>query len=177
MTPDLSSGRAARIVLLGQMGAGKSSVGRALAARLGRPFRDNDDELMRRTGRDAAALAAGLGLDALHACEADALVALMQEPVPLVLSAAASVVDTLRRGDLPDDAFVVWLRASPAVLAERASGAGHRPRGLETEHWFTQTRQRDRHGAALADLVVDTDGRAVSEVVDSIAQALPRHPR
>ena len=50
----MAAEHADRILLIGMMGAGKTSVGRALAARLGRPFLDNDALVLARTGREPA---------------------------------------------------------------------------------------------------------------------------
>src|SRR6202043_3897037 len=63
----------AHIVLIGMMGSGKTRVGIALAARLGVPYADNDEELQARTGLDAAALARERGVAALHAIEDEIL--------------------------------------------------------------------------------------------------------
>jgi shikimate kinase len=161
-----------RVVLLGQMGAGKSSVGHELARRLGWRFLDNDVELQRRTGSVAATLAARRGLDRLHAAEADVFHAVLHGPTPVVLAGAASVVDTVQPTDVPLDAFVVWLRAPSSVLARRSLGADHRPRGLETTSWFEQTRGRDVRGQQIADLVVDTEGCAAAEVAGRVLAAL-----
>src|SRR5689334_14413518 len=76
ITGDLLSAmtEARHVVLMGLMGSGKSTVGRPLAARLDRPFVDNDDRLAARTGQTAREVAAAEGADALHAREAAVLV-------------------------------------------------------------------------------------------------------
>ena len=68
--------RPRHVVLVGLMGAGKTTVGVPLARALGRPYRDNDSELERRTGRTAHDLAAAEGMDGLHRAESETLAAL-----------------------------------------------------------------------------------------------------
>src|SRR5262249_45956694 len=81
------------VVLVGLMGSGKSTVGHALARRLGRPFVDNDEALEARSGRSARAIADADGADALHRLEAQALVDALARPEPAVVAMAASVVE------------------------------------------------------------------------------------
>ena len=110
-----------RLVLVGLMGSGKSSVGRLAARQLGWPYADGDDLVLEAQGANLEALRQSQGGAALHEAELTALrQALAQEP-PFVVSAAASVVDTdAGRAMLKTPGvFVVWLRAAPAVLAER----------------------------------------------------------
>ncbi|MGH8982658.1 MAG: shikimate kinase, partial [Acidimicrobiia bacterium] len=73
-------------MLVGSMGAGKSTVGRELATRFGVSFIDNDEQL-RHTGRTAAVLAAIDGADALHRAEAAGLLEAMAEHATGVVAA------------------------------------------------------------------------------------------
>src|SRR3954462_2103590 len=67
--------RPARILLVGMMGSGKTSVGRAVAARLGWPLLDNDAQILAATGRPSPAIFREGGEDALHAAERQAFTA------------------------------------------------------------------------------------------------------
>src|SRR3954454_3877952 len=64
--------RPARIVLVGMMGSGKTSVGRAVAARLGWPLLDNDAQILAATGRPSPTIFREGGEDALHEAERQA---------------------------------------------------------------------------------------------------------
>ncbi|HWL34739.1 MAG TPA: shikimate kinase [Frankiaceae bacterium] len=152
-------------MLLGTMGSGKTTVGRALAARLGRRYWDNDAELVARAGRTAAEVAAADGIDALHDLEASVLAAGLALPEPAVVAAPGSAA--LRRPSL-GDAFVVWLRARPETLAARMAG-GDRPELGVVE---SVDAERRPGFAALATYVVDTDGRTPEQVVEAIAERL-----
>jgi shikimate kinase len=168
------------IVVVGSMAVGKSTVGRALAARLGRPFRDSDDDLEAKRGLTGRALAEREGVDALHRWEAEHLLAALAGTQPAVVAAAASVVDDAACLAALREPFVVWLRAPAAVLAQRmVDGTGaddhRRPLGDDTAVAELQARRADRF-AAVADLTIDTvaDGTATSPdaIVATVLAAL-----
>ncbi len=118
------------VVVTGLMGAGKTSVGGAIAARLGWPVHDSDATLLAATGRTAREIRAELGTDGLHRAEARALLDALATDESDVICAAASVIEdpAARAGLARDDVAVIWLRASPAILARRfASDDEHRP--------------------------------------------------
>jgi shikimate kinase len=156
-------------VLVGLMGSGKTTVGAALAARLGRPHRDSDDEIASTHGISAREIAERDGIDHLHALELDHLLLTLAEATPSVISAAASVIDEPagRSSLAADDVEVIWLRADPATLASRtaAATATHRP---SPEPIATQAARRDPLYEAVADRTVDVEDRSVDQVVDAV---------
>ena len=162
-----------RVVFMGMMGSGKSTIGRELASRTGWPYHDNDELLERDRGITARALLGAHGEDALRAAEAAALALGLREPEPCIIGAAAgTILDPDSRAAMTRDGLVVWLRASPATLAARAAGATHRPWLEQGEQWFQATvAERDPLYASVADVVVDTDHRSPAEVA---AELLPR---
>ena len=165
-----------RVILVGMMGSGKTSVGRALAARTGWPYVDNDALVKRAAGRTAKELLAAGGEAALRSAEADALAAALEIPPPVVVAVAAGTIlaDELRRS-LAGGGFVVWLRAPADVLAGRAVGGTHRP-WLDGDPlgWFVSTSElRDPLYASVADLEVDTSTVDADETADRILDALP----
>ena len=172
--------RAARhVVVIGLMAAGKSTLGEALARRLGRRFYDNDRQVADLAGAPAAKILDRHGRDALHDIETAALHEALDSEAPAVITAAAAtVLDERARARLQDEALVVWVRAAPAVLAERAAAGDPRP-GLEgDESDVAQLARMAAERASLfrevADVVVDTDRTPVDEAVTSIAAGLSR---
>lgn len=177
-------------MLIGSMGAGKSTVGRLLAARLSRPLRDSDVDLAagrRRTGRQVAAEE---GVDELHRWEADHLLRALRDPEPAVVTAAASVVDDERarealggRGGSGEGAaagadarpgpVVVWLRARPETLARRIGDLPDHRRVLGPDP-LAELRRLHRARAArcsaVADLTVDVDDPTPDDVADRVLQ-------
>lgn len=161
------------------MGAGKSTVGRELAARLGSTFADNDEQLLRQTGRTAAEVVATDGVDALHRAETEGVLEALARAPSGVLAAAASVVDdkTVRERLSRDDLTVVWLRAHPSTLRRRAITGAHRPFVHSDPSLLTRLDTARRpHYTAVADVIVEVDGRSATEIVDEIAPRLASEP-
>ena len=110
------------------MGSGKSTVGRRVAARLGRRLRDSDAEVEARTGRTVREIFETDGEPAFRAEEARALAEALADPVPAVVAAAGGVVlDPANRDRLRAAGTVVWLDAPPEDLARRVGSRNHRP--------------------------------------------------
>jgi shikimate kinase len=158
------------------MAVGKSTVGRALATRLGRPFRDSDDDLAATRGLTGRALAERDGVQALHRWEAEHLLTTLAEVRPVVVAAAASVVDDAACRAALGEPFVVWLRAPATVLARRmdsdASAHGHRRRLGDLDAVAElEARRADRFGA-VADLTIDTVVDGTTTDPDAIVAAI-----
>jgi shikimate kinase len=162
------------VVLIGLMGSGKSTVGRPLAARLGVAFVDNDVMLERRTGRPARDIAETDGVEALHRLERAGLAEALSDPVPAVITAAASA-PLIRGAELLAGHHVVYLHAAPSTLAQRlAHGSGHRPfveAGDTLELLREQYAARDPIYRMLATTIVDA-GESPEAVVEAITRAV-----
>jgi len=166
------------VVLIGLMGSGKTTVGMALAARLGRTFVDNDVVLEARAGRSAREIARAEGADALHLREAEALVfALSTTPPAVVAAAAAAPMEAVAAAAMRGHE-VVYLRATSLVIAARLASQsdddGHRPFLAENARatLAAQFAARDDRYRSLATLVVDADIEGPETVVDEITAAL-----
>ena len=164
-------------VMVGLMGVGKSTVGAALAARLGWAFRDSDTDIQAATGLTVRELRDRDGVDSMHEREARHLLDAVAAAEPSVMAAAASIADVEDCLDAlrAPDVFVVWLQATPGLLADRfESSDDHRPAyGDSTEGFLA--RQLAVRGAALAsvaDLSVDVAGRTPDELTDVVLEAL-----
>jgi shikimate kinase len=169
------SPHAARVVLVGMMGSGKSSVGRALSRRTGWPFVDNDRLVEGASGMTARQLLREQGADAMRVAESAALRRAVEIPPPVIAATAAgTILDAADRAILADAGLVVWLRAPAAALANRAVGAAHRP-WLDDDPlgWFERTvAERDPLYAAVADLEIDTAAMSARQAADEILARL-----
>jgi shikimate kinase len=169
------------IVLVGFMGAGKTTVGRALADRLGWRFVDADEEVERRAGRGIAELFASDGEPAFRALEAEVVRDLVSmEDHRVIATGGGWAADPTRVPALPPAARAVWLRVSPEVAVRRAHGEGlsHsspvRPL-LEVDDPLATARAllADREpGYAAAGTRIETDGRKPGDIVGEIVRAL-----
>lgn len=165
-----------RVVLLGLMGSGKTTIGEPLARRLGWSYRDNDHELLARFGASAAVLSQTHGLSALHAAEAAVLLDLLREHECSVITAAASTAESAAcRRALAENAFVVWLHAEPETLAARATSGADRPWEDDIGAQLrAQAARRHPLLEGLADLTVDTTDLDGERIADQIAAAFSR---
>ena len=156
------------------MGSGKSTVGKALAARTGRRYVDNDDALLAATGQTARQLQEELGADRLHELEVDALALALDDVDPAIIGAAAAVV-TVDEGlrQLGRAAHVVWLHADPEVLAARVlSGPDHRPVGDDAVSLLAgQLTERAPAYDAVATVRVDDTGTP-EQIAATILEAI-----
>jgi len=147
---------AGHIVLVGLMGTGKTTVAGILAQRLGRSMSDSDRWIRAHTDMSTADLEDATGTAELHRWEARHLIEHLAAPEPIVIASAASVVDDSRcRRALRDGPWVVWLTATPEVLASRTAGT-ERPGSPLVASYQDQLARRGPHYASVADLAVDT---------------------
>jgi len=162
------------VVLVGMMGVGKSTVGRALARVMDRPFFDSDDEVVARTGRTVTEIFAVDGEPAFREVESEVMADLLARDVPGVIAAAGgSVVAPSTRRRLAQSAIVVWLTAPVDTLVSRTATGTHRP-ALATDPVGTLTRlssEREALYAEVADLRVDAT-ESVDDVVGTILEGL-----
>jgi shikimate kinase len=154
------------LVLVGPMGAGKSTIGTIVAERLGHSYVDSDGEVERRTGRTARQIAETDGIDALHRLELTVLRDALSNRAPSVIGSAASVVDeSVGRLALGMSRQVVWLHADAEHLAQRsaAGGSDHRP---DVDPSVVQRREPLYRSVATS--VVDVDDLAPEVVADKV---------
>lgn len=159
MDPELASTPPKRLILVGMMGSGKTTVGHLLAAQTGWPYADNDALLHDATGRTAIELA-DAGEHELRSAETAALTAGLAMPEPCIVGVAAgAILDPANRRAMRAAGLVLWLRARPETLARRASGSSHRPWLKGDVHvWMRrETRSREKLYFGLADIVVQVD--------------------
>lgn len=159
------------LVLVGMMGAGKSTVGAACAKRLGRPFVDTDEVVASIARIPVAEVFARDGEPAFRALEARAVADTCAAPEPSVIAmGGGAVLDRDNRKQMRGAGFVVWLRAPASQLAQRVGDGSGRPLltgdPAVTLERLASVRQAAYEAAAHA--AIDTAGLSKTAVVDAV---------
>lgn len=168
-----------RLVLVGMMGSGKTTVGRLVAARLGVSFADSDEEIETSTGQSVSDLFSVQGEPAFRHRESEVLGALLGPDGPLVIAAGGgSVLDRGNRTRMRREATVAWLRTSVGTLTDRVGTGEGRPllAGASAGKLSEICRKRAWLYESVADFVVDTDDRSPDDVADAVVAALVATP-
>lgn len=166
------------VVLVGMMGAGKTTVGRSVASRLGVDFVDTDDLVEARAGKSVRDIFATDGEAAFRTLESQVLAESLESPVDVVVAAAGgTVLSESNRAALREHAdVVVWLDADVSALGERASRGAHRPLldGDVEDRLMALDGERRVLYQSVADVRLDTTGKGIDEVVQEVVAALAK---
>jgi shikimate kinase len=149
-----------RLLLIGMMAVGKTTVGELCAARLEWPFLDSDAQLEVDTGRTAQEIFDHDGDEALRELESRVLGEAIAHPVPVVIAVeGGAVLSQTNRVLIERSGVVVWLRASIDTLSRRVARGGVRPRLGEDPTQALRDLARTRHPlyASVAQFVIDVD--------------------
>ncbi len=183
----IASLRKAHILLIGMMGAGKTTIGQILADQLKRPYIDSDRQVMQATGKSVAEIFKEEGEAAFRRQERIALQEAVKVFPPAIISVAGgAVLDESNRRILEQAGKVVFLRASLDTLADRLGTGEGRPLlnagGTENDEEAEREKVKDTLAALLevrmplyleiADVVVDVDGLGEEEVAEKVKRAL-----
>jgi shikimate kinase len=166
-----------RVFLIGFMGAGKTSVGQALARKLGWSFRDLDRIIEAREQKTVAEIFAELGEAGFRAAESAVLTELLQEggsPKDLVVALGGGTFAQAANRDalLKANAMTVLLEAPLEELQRRcANDSTVRPLALQ-ETRFAELFQQRQPAYSLARQRVETSGKTVDEVTQEVARVL-----
>lgn len=167
--------RAQNIFLVGPMGAGKSTIGRQLAAALSYSFKDSDQEIQRRTGVDIPTIFEFEGEDGFRSRERQVLEEMIQEERIVLATGGGAVLLPENRQDLAARGVVVYLHCSPEQQYARTARDRSRPL-LDTEDPLQRLHalmaERDPLYRQVADLVVSTEKRGTASVVKEIRRRL-----
>jgi shikimate kinase len=159
------------IVLVGLMGAGKTSIGRRLAKELNIEFRDSDQEIEKKVGCSVAEIFEGFGENYFRQVERETIHDLLTNATPHVLATGGGAfMDAETRELIKEEGLSIWLRAAIDVLLDRVSRNDNRPllnRGNPRE--ILEKLIEVRYPIyAEADLVVDSDSGPHFKVVEQI---------
>ncbi|PID61797.1 MAG: shikimate kinase [Gammaproteobacteria bacterium] len=166
------------IFLVGPMGAGKSSVGRALARRLGYGFHDSDREIEERCGVDIPTIFEYEGETGFREREERIIDELTNLPDVVLATGGGAVLREANRERLRRRGHVILLKVDPDEQFRRVSGDTSRPL-LQTanpkQRLAELMREREPIYRAVADVEIATDSRRMHHVVTRILNHLKRH--
>ena len=162
------------IVLVGLMGAGKSTVGRRLARRLGLPFVDSDVEIEEASGVTTADLFERYGEHDFRDGERRLVARLVDGAVRVIATGGGAFVDPRTRQLLNERAITVWLDAPIEVLAERTTRRDNRPllKKGDRAQILARLSEERRSSYAEAQIHIRSEGGAHGDVVEAIVAAL-----
>jgi len=163
------------IFLVGLMGAGKTTVGRRLARRLGKTFYDCDEEIERATGVKIPVIFDIEGEAGFRAREARILAELVVRSDIVLATGGGAVLSADNRKLLADNGVVVYLRAVASDLWARTRHDRNRPL-LKTDQPLARLEQlfaeRDPLYRSIADLIVDTGAQSLGSLAHRLEQQL-----
>jgi len=164
------------IILVGLMGSGKSILGKQLASRLSLKLVDLDDEIVAQAGKTIPEVFKDEGEQAFRALESKLLAeALVQGEKHIIATGGGAILSAENRALMKQHGRVIWLDASPTVLAERIAGDTNRPLLDDVDPLFKMislAMQRNPLYAEVADLRVDTEKLSDEEAVAKIIHFL-----
>jgi len=162
------------VVLVGMMGAGKSSIGRRLAARLGIPFVDADIEIEKAAGMSIAEIFAAHGEPYFRAGETRVIARLLDGGPQVLATGGGAFMNADTRAAIHAKGVSVWLRATIEVLARRIKRRNDRPLLKDVDPIETLRRLIDERYPTYAQADVTVESRDVPHdaIVDEIVAGL-----
>lgn len=165
------------VALIGLMGAGKSAIGRRLAARLGAPFLDSDHEIERAADCTIAEIFERFGEAGFREGEERVIARLLDGPPVVLATGGGAFMTDATRALIKDKAVTLWLKADLNLLVRRTAGRSHRPllnKG-DPRRILGDLIARRHPVYAEADVTVEVSDEAPEVTTQRVRQALEQH--
>ena len=163
------------IILVGMMGAGKTTIGRALASTLGKEFIDSDHEIQERTGVKIPVIFEIEGEAGFRKRESEILSELVKKRNIILATGGGAVLSQENRLLLRDNGMVIYLRASVNDLYRRTRHDKNRPL-LQTDDLFSRLNelyiQRDASYRQTAHVIIDSGKQGIRQLVQKLINKL-----
>ena len=167
------------IVLVGLMGAGKTKIGRRLAARLGLPFFDSDNEIEAAAGETIEEIFRYRGEAVFRDGERRVIARLLQQSPHVLATGGGAFMDPATRTAITRRGVSIWLRADLDVLLARVSRRNNRPllQHSDPRAVLAELIERRHPVYAEADLVIDSGEVPAEQTTTRVIAALAACPR
>lgn len=164
------------VVMVGLMGAGKTSVGRALARRLGIPFVDSDKEIETAAGCSVVDIFSMYGEEEFRRVEQRVIERLLDTPPALkvISTGEGAFITPAIREMMQERALTVWLRADLDLLVKRTKSRDTRPQLLNTDSRkiLAQLIAERYDTYAMADITVQTRDENLRKTLTKVLRAI-----
>ena len=162
------------LVLVGLMGAGKTTIGRRLADRLNVPFVDADDEIERAAGCSITDMFEVHGEKAFREGEKRVIARLMEGPPGVMATGGGAFMNTVTRERIKERGISIWLRADLEILVQRCARRDDRPLLKDGNMKEILRNLIDQRYPVYseADIIVDTGNKPQRTVIDKIMDEL-----
>jgi shikimate kinase len=162
------------VVLIGYRGTGKSTVGKAVAARLGRRIVSTDKEIVRRARLPIPAIVAAHGWDYFRDLESTVCRELAGQDNLVIDTGGGAILREANVEVFKRNGRLIWLTASVETIAARIGGDTQRPSLTGIKSHVDEIRdvlsERTPKYQAAADVTIATDGRSIEELASTIVQ-------
>ncbi|MCG3778013.1 MAG: Shikimate kinase 2 [Nitrospira sp.] len=165
------------IVLIGYRGTGKSTVGKRLAARLGRNCLSTDAEIVTRAKRTIPEIVAQEGWEYFRDLEAAVCGDLAGHDQLVIDTGGGAILRPQNVDALKKSGTLFWLTASVETITHRIGGDHQRPSLTRTKSFIEEIqdvlREREPKYQAAADHIIATDSRTIDQLVEVLLALLP----
>lgn len=167
------------IVLVGLMGAGKTKIGRRLAARLNLPFFDSDSEIESAAGETIPEIFQNRGEAVFRDGERGVIKRLLSQPTHVLATGGGAFMDPVTREQITSRGVSVWLRADLDVLAARVARRNNRPllQARDPRAVLAELIERRYPVYGEADVIVDSGEASAETTTARVIAALAQCPR
>ncbi len=160
------------VVLIGYRGTGKSTVGKVVAARLGRTLLSTDAEIVKQAGESIPKIVAQHGWDYFRDLESQVCRELAGQDGLVIDTGGGAILRPENVERLKRNGTLFWLTASVESITQRIGRDNQRPSLTGTKSFVEEVeevlRERTPKYQAAADHVIVTDGRSITQIVDEV---------
>lgn len=165
-----------RIVLIGFMGVGKTTIGRRLAMRLSRDFYDTDSTVAKCEGMPVAEVVRKKGVKYFQGAEQFAVTTLMEKPNAVISTGGSTVLNDASRAALRDGSLIIWLQATADTIYRNTCHSRNRRPELQgkTAAEIGELLDQRLPYYQECDITVQVDGREIDDIVNELLQKIQR---